>query len=100
MKCIVNVSTHKSSGFSEYLERHSINYTVDYNSSFNYGSYDFTLDTEDAIFLKLKFPNLVILFEKYYEIFISGKRVRMTIPNSNPNLKSKIEILPACHSTQ
>jgi hypothetical protein len=100
MKCIVNIHSSKSPVFTEYLELHKINYIVEYNPSFNYGSCDYTLDTVDALALKLKFPNLIILSEKYREIYIRDKKVRIPIPNSNPNLKSSAQVLFVCLSTQ
>jgi hypothetical protein len=100
MKCIANIHSNKSPDFTEYLELHKIDYEVIYNPCFNYGSCDYTLDTKDALILKLKFPNLIILSERYSEISISGVKTRVPIPNSNPNLKSKAEILFVCHSTQ
>jgi hypothetical protein len=77
MKCIANIQSYKSSVFTDYLELHKIPYEVEYNPSFNHGSYDYTLDTEDALVLKLRFPNLIILFEKSSEIYISDIKTRV-----------------------
>lgn len=88
MKCIANINVFHSPEVKAYIELQGIRYTKEYNATFNYGSEDYTMDTEDALALKLRFPNLIILSEKCSEIYISGRKTR--IPYTNRYLKSKV----------
>jgi hypothetical protein len=68
MKCIVSIPEWKGEVIQDYFIAKGIAFTMKRNIGDR--TYDYTIDSEEGLFFKLKFPRISVTFENQSEISI------------------------------